>query len=447
MSRWVNNFEAHGFINTLHTLTKKIDEIDLSEELDNDAVDEFGRLKKVVAYINQVISSVDPELISTQALNEMQRSLQAALNEFNVFEGNQELANLQNSNNNIDSVLNVISRTFVFYSKPTKSKLKDVIKSYTDILDQHRKKYQSAVNEEVNKISDATDEKIKNIKISADETNEKLKDIDSSISALKEEISDLDQQAQSQFTDFNQQFRGNLQQNQRKYDHTVDKIEMQFDKKVEEHQKRIDAILAKAESKIDDEFNKLAVKAGKIIEVLEQLQENAEVVFGVVQNTVQAGAHKRYADEQGRVANSYRYGAIFLMLSAVAVLVVPELVKLLNTQETLSQFIVNINWDNLLKRLPISAVLFAPAFYIARESNKHRQNEFQNRRRELTLRTIDPYLALIEENTKREDLKCQIARDIFGETSVNINQGSETSDVLAQLSNLTNSLSKVMSKK
>jgi hypothetical protein len=169
------------------------------------------------------------------------------------------------------------------------------------------------------------------------------------------------------------------------------------------------------------------------------LRQDAETVFGVVQNTIQAGAHKTYADNERKTANTYRYAAIFLMLSAVAILVLPEIIKFIRIEDIEKYF---VDWDNLLKRLPISAVLFAPAFYLARESSKHRQNEFQNRRRELTLRTIDPYLALLKEETKKDELKGQIAQSIFGGNDNQPGVNSDASDVIAQVANLTNNLGK-----
>lgn len=458
MSRWVDGFQGHSFNNVLSDFTNSVEELLLPKDIDESTAEEFARIKKVVAYINEVTNSIDPELISPIAIKDLNGNLQAAQNEFNTFIANKNFNHLQNTNKHLDNVLNNISRAFVFYKKPSKSKLKDIIKSYADILDEHRDNFQESAREQVNRLSRDSENALQEVKKHSTESLDEITDLRAKISKLDEEVTHLEQQAQAQLADFNKQFQNTQESNQTKFDNTITRMNAKFDQQTEKNQERLDAFhknsqekvdaLHKAtQEKIDNEFAILSTKAGTIVETLGKLQENAETVFGVVQNTVQAGAHKKYADQEKRTANRYRFGAISLMMLAVAVLILPEVVRFSDAEQTLSEFITNINWDSLLTRLPFSAILFAPAYYLARESSKHRQNEFQNRRRELTLRTIDPYLALIDDNNKREDLKCNIAQGIFGTNDFTVSQGSETVDVIAQLSNLTNNLSKTLPRK
>lgn len=452
MSRWIDRFNQHNFINILNDLENKINEVSLPSDANEDVVLEYARFSKVVKYIRDITDSVDPDLTTIHIFNETSGNLQAALNEFNAFSSNKSIGNIQNANNNIDNILNSISRAFVYYSKPAKSKLKDIVKSYSDILDQHREDYQSAAEKEVNKLSASSTQKINELDNSSAELKNNLDEIRNKIDKLQEELTSLEQQAQSQLAEFNTQFQNSQSEKSKKADDLFEKINEKHSNQLEKNslllndqldkeKKKFNDLFQKSNDYADNEFRNLTSKAGSILDVLRKLQDDAETVFGVVQNTAQAGAHKKYASEERRTANLYRYGAISLMLLAVAVLVAPEVLKFTSEQQTVSQFIININWDSLLKRLPVSVILFAPAFYLARESNKHRQNEFQNRRRELTLKTLDPYLALINDETKSEELKCQIARDIFGENKTTINQDENTSDILAQLSNLVKNLS------
>jgi len=95
-----------------------------------------------------------------------------------------------------------------------------------------------------------------------------------------------------------------------------------------------------------------------------------------------------------------------------------------------------LDWRVTLGRVPFSLILFVPAFYLARESNKHRNNEILNRRRELILSTIDPYLALLD-GKKAEEIKVEIAKGIFSEGNLpNEQTVSDSSNVIAQIANL-----------
>lgn len=446
MSRYLDSFGKHGFVTTLATYSQKVEELSLVDDVEENIVLEFARLKKVISYLNDIMSSVDPELVSPHTLNDMHGNIQNSLNEFNAFISNGNLGNLQNANNHLDQVLNHISRAFVFYSKPTKSRIKDILKSYTDVLDEHLQGFKRISKEKIDEVSENANENINRLNSSIEKADSKISELNEKSKSLESELATIEQQAQTQLAEFNKQFQSTQESNQAKFDSTLEKLSNKFLELLDKKQAVIEAEIEKYKNRIDDEFAKFSVKSGTIVDVLEKLKDDAETVFGVVQNTVQAGAHKKYADAERKTANRFRYGAFGLMILAVAFLIVPELVTFVKGDKGVGEFILGIDWTALLKRLPVSAVLFAPALYLARESSQHRQNEFKNRRKELTLLTIDPYLALIEDEGKRQDLKCQIALDIFGDSNASSNKGAETSDVLAQLSNLTNNLSKFIKK-
>ena len=132
MSRWSDRFSQHGFNTILRDLTKKLENFSLSEESDKNTAIEFGRFKKVVTYLNTVLSVADPDLLAPHVFNEMQGQLQNAIGQFNNFVANKNFTHLQQANDHIDHVLNIVSRVFVFYSKPTKTNLNTIIKSYQD---------------------------------------------------------------------------------------------------------------------------------------------------------------------------------------------------------------------------------------------------------------------------------------------------------------------------
>jgi hypothetical protein len=130
-------------------------------------------------------------------------------------------------------------------------------------------------------------------------------------------------------------------------------------------------------------------------------------------------------------ANSLRRWAVALMILGVAVLVIPEIAKI---AKDAAGYV--LDWKVTLGRVPFSLILFVPAFYLARESNKHRNNEILNRRRELILSTIDPYLVLVNKE-KAEEIKVEIARGIFSEGPLPPEQPlSDSGNIIAQIANL-----------
>jgi hypothetical protein len=121
------------------------------------------------------------------------------------------------------------------------------------------------------------------------------------------------------------------------------------------------------------------------------------------------------------------------MLIGVAFLVIPEILMILSEAPYI------FDWTKVLGRIPMSLVVFVPAFYFARESGKHRNNEISNRRRQHILSTLDPYIELMEDD-KAEELKIHVAKTVFSEANVSPSGSDETGNLLSQLSNLAKQL-------
>ena len=63
-----------------------------------------------------------------------------------------------------------------------------------------------------------------------------------------------------------------------------------------------------------------------------------------------------------------------------------------------------------------AAALSYPATYAARESNKHRRLEILNRKAELELAAINPFIELLPEN-KKQEIKEKLVEKYFGNNS------------------------------
>lgn len=241
------------------------------------------------------------------------------------------------------------------------------------------------------------------------------------LATLKDQLQAVGQTIQGQTAEFNTQFQTSEKARVDKYDAVLTKLE-----------KRVDDEVVRLGTKADTEFEKLATKAGTTLEVLGKFHDDAAKVFGVVVNTLQAGAYSSYANEEKKTANLLRWSAIALMILGVAVLVIPEIAKFIKEAANYA-----LDWHVTLGRIPFSIILFVPAFYLARESNKHRNTEVLNRRRELILSTIDPYLALLPDE-KAQQIKLDIAKGIFSEGAQPTSDSSidEAGNVIAQIANL-----------
>ncbi len=397
MSRWANEFKDHEFLKEFNRFKTLIFSSQIeSEDLQCDF--EIARLKKVTAYIDNIISKVDPELIPLSNLASYTQSIKNCIEQFNNFLTNKNVQHLQNANNQIDAVLTFFSQTPFLLSASQKESLTAAAVAYSESLDASLEKYKNKVNSEIDILKNHIDQINPEIKVSQD-----------NLSNLKQQLLTVEQTIQKQTAEFNTQYQTSENTRSDKFEKIVEQLN----------------------AKANAEFVKLATKSGAAILALDKFIEDAKKIFGVVVNTLQAGAYSSYANEEKRTANLFRYGAIALMLTSISILVYPELMKI---HTELTEYI--FDWKKALGRIPFSAAILVPAFYLAKESNKHRTVEFTNRRRELILSTIDPYLSLLEKN-KAEEIKAEIAKGIFSEGTIPQDTNSlDLGNIVSQISNL-----------
>lgn len=410
MSRWTEAFQNHAFRTSWNSLSVLINDEGLEHKDSEAAVKEVARARKVMKYIDSVMEQVDPELMPLALLETLNQHATNGISEANNFKANQNIGHMQNVNSYLDSALVLFSQTPFILSAQQKGAVSKAASAYSETIDQHLSRLKTIVDEEIGGIED-----------SVTQIQETLTGHEKSLLGINEQINTITQNIQVQTAQFNTQFQTGEKNRGDKFDAALSKLE-----------KRIDDEVLRLGTKADSEFERLATKSVTIIEVLVKLQDDASKVFNVVVNTLQAGAYSSYANEEKKSANNLRWAAIGMMIVAVAIMVVPEFMNILAHFEGYS-----MDWQKILGRVPLSAILFIPAFYFARESNKHRNTEVQNRRREHILSTIDPYLALLPKDTA-EKIKVDVAKGIFSENSPVCTDSSsdETANLIAQITNL-----------
>jgi len=404
MSRWHEQFENHPFGSTWTSVKSLTTDKDLEKNDSEDAVKEIARLNKVVAYIDSILGQVDPELMPAPTLDAMNKHATNCHNELNSFSSNQNIGHLTNANSHIDQVVILVNQTPFSLSGQQKGALSKAAAAYASVLDEHLVKLKRNVEEQVGGV---------NQNVSELETS--ISDASTNLDALKAELKTVSQTIEKQNAEFNTQFQNSEKSRSDKFD----------------------AVAAKLQEKADNEFEKLSVKAGTVLEVLGKYHDDAAKVFGVVVNTLQAGAYSSYANQEKKTANWLRIIAFVLMISGVGILLVPELFRM---WADISAY--TLDWKNVLGRSFFALILFIPGFYLAKESSRHRNNEIVNRRRELILSTIDPYLSLLDDS-KAEEIKAEIAKNIFSEGSLPLEHSSEdTGNLVAQITNLVKQIHK-----
>ena len=395
MSRWIDQYKSHAFSNTWQTLKSLSSSEGLDDVIDTLNLSELARLRKVISHIDVLLQNLDPEIFPISHLNTINSQVQSCTNQLNSFKGNHNIGNLSNANNNLDQVILVLHQYIGPVNQSLENDINKATINYSDTVDRLIKRYTSKV-----------DEGLSDFDSQSGSLGERVEQLRNELKGFENELNQSSKTIQQQIAEFNTQYQSSEQERKSKFDKVIESYEENSDRSFEE----------------------LTIKSSKIIEVLVKLQDDASKVYDVTINTLQGGAYSSYANEERNTANSLRYLAGFLMLLAVGFLVVPEIIQLSG------QGTYEFDWKKMLGRIPLSLVVFVPAFYLARESGKHRNNEISNRRRQHILSTLDPYIELMD-SEKAQELKAHVAKTVFSEASVTDEPDKNTSNLISQLTN------------
>ena len=307
MSKWTDKFNNHALLGVWANLIELIYDDGLAEEATEDVIEDVARLRKVVTYLNGIFKNIDPEIVPFNHLTNIQKIAQGCINEINSFKGNNNSGHLTNANTQVDTLILQFQQTPASIYAVTAENIKESVSAYSETIGSYISKYKNETEQSVNDLSRHVDT-----------LDNEIKRKESKLAELGAQLDNVAQTIQKQTTEFNTQYQSSEKERSER-----------FNNELSEYSRRSKETIKEYSDKSDEEFKKLSLKAGKVIEVLTNLQDDATKVYGVTINTLQAGAYSSYANDEKKVANRYRLYASALMLLGVCFLVIPELMLIL----------------------------------------------------------------------------------------------------------------------
>ncbi|MEY2703764.1 MAG: hypothetical protein RLY43_2403, partial [Bacteroidota bacterium] len=193
MSRWVEQFNSHGF----HALLEQI-EVDLKliklEDINPEGCNEISRISKVVSYIRSVFDLSDPELVQLTLLDSVSQNLSLARDRISSFNQDKNVGHLVEVNRYLDQVMQFVSQ--IPYIKNDREK-KAVIES--------SKSFSKSLSAELGSYQKKSSEGIDTLKSQLAELSPQISASVKAIEDLKNQINSIQQTIQSQTSEFNKQ--------------------------------------------------------------------------------------------------------------------------------------------------------------------------------------------------------------------------------------------------
>lgn len=355
-------FQTHQIFQKAEQLMNRISEPEVKEKLELDKIDFF---KTATQFLTDRLKVTIPILLPIGELNTVSIEFENALVQINNYIGNNNIGHITNAVNNINSALTYIKTLPIPYSKGDLN--------FSKVITQ----FQKTVEEKLSQTEKQRKEiaaKIDALKLDLDTKQNELNQLTSKISTKEKELETISTNFQSQF----------------------DTANTAFTKLVSD-----DRILFRTE--IDTDREKIKIDSAEIIKDLERKLADATKLVNVIGNVGVTGNYQIIANDHKKTADNWRTIATIFMciLSGLLVFSIWKIGD------------VDYDWHKAIIRIIASAILIYPATYASRESGKHRKMENLNRKLELELSSISPFIEILDE-TKKQEIKARLVEKYFG---------------------------------
>ncbi|OMO28280.1 hypothetical protein BH582_19380 [Vibrio sp. 10N.222.47.A9] len=182
------------------------------------------------------------------------------------------------------------------------------------------------------------------------------------------------------------------------------------------HDQHIKSSLVENETRIkelNENSDKLATSIYEQLEKVNELyadtltsidakQEQIDDILGHVSGRAISGDYESNSSDERKIANALRYGSLTCMFFIV-------LIVAYSFWETTQ---ASFKWEQSIFRVALAAILSVPAAYLARESAKHREQQYNHLQTSLNLKTLSPYIASLPE-PEQHRIKAEVAQRLF----------------------------------
>jgi len=182
--------------------------------------------------------------------------------------------------------------------------------------------------------------------------------------------------------------------------------EFKLKKQLEESEAKAASLsqsITSLEIRTQEEINKILACYEKAATEFELKNGEINNILGKLSGRAIAGDYERSAAGEQRIADYLRAGSLFFM-AVIACALIYTFFETTNTE---------FNWQKSIFRISLTFLLSVPAAYLARESAKHREQQYNHLQTSLDLKAIPPFLATLPEEEQNR-FKLEIANRIFG---------------------------------
>ncbi len=380
-------FENHQLFEKLEQLDLKINDEELRELI---GVDELNFFETALKYLVDRLNLIIPSIVQEVELNTISTELQNALSQINSFVGNKNQGHVTTAKNHTHTALKRVRNLPLPFSKNDFNFSKNIA-NFEKIV---KEKYSEIENE-----NNELKTEFEQLKSELEQTQTEVEKLEKTLEQKETELNNINETFKTNFKNIKSTATQNYEQDRSTF-------RKEFDETVELLNKEVETLKNSIDSGTDDLVTKLEAKL-----------EEAKKIVGVVSDKAVTGNYQNVANDNKKTADIFRWIAIGLMLVLSGLLIY--------TIWDISGD--SFDWTKSLIRILSAAALSYPATYAARESTKHRRLEALNRKAELELTAIGPFIELLPEE-KKQEIKEKLVEKYFGNNPNSISDLDDKGD-------------------
>lgn len=381
-------FENHLIFDKIEQFRIRLTEDEIRESI---GIDDLNFYETAYNYLLDRLKLTIPAIVLESELTTISHEIENSLSQINTFIGNKNSGHLTNAKTHFNSAITRVRNLPLPFSKnnfdfsKNIANFEKIVQEKYGILDQDNEDFKG---------------KLENLNTELEANKTELKRISTILEQKETEIQNLNSNFQTEFTNIKSTANQNYDSDRMTFRTEFDSLKQTLNTEIEEIKQNIDSYTS------------------ELIEKLDKKLEEAKKIVGVIGDVSVTGNYQQIANDNKRTADILRIIAIILMLTLSGLLIY--------TIWDISGS--TFDWTKSLTRILAAAALSYPATYAARESNKHRRHEILNRKAELELSAINPFIELLPEN-KKQEIKEKLVEKYFGNNSnVLVNADNEKED-------------------
>ncbi|SEO80998.1 hypothetical protein SAMN04488134_11375 [Amphibacillus marinus] len=411
----------HTLYDTLPRFESMIENKIENNDISNSKIDVVLIKSLLIAkHLKKVLNNNDPLLFRNKTLTNLENNIKIVERSLKNLNNSNDFTNI---NSRIDDIITDTSSLLNTKDSEDINNIRDTVVSFRRSLGRHK----TVLTEEASNLKKESTE-LANLR---EQHMEKFNSIAREIEEKKQEIVHFKKELSEEFLDQKSELFDNLEmeinESKAKYNGVFDDLAKTLKN---DFKNMIDIY----DNKLESIINETIIRKDKYDKDLSAHKRSVEEIVGIISTTSISGHFKENADFNRKSKNIWQIVTISAFLLTVIFGIFAFMYDTSNT------------WVGLVSRGIVTTALGSLTAYAARQASKSEAEERNNRRMEIELKTLDPYIASFK-NEDRIKLKEQLFPTIFGNNTASELNLNEALDVkIDNINDLLKLLSEIVGK-